>query len=105
MKRLDRIKSAGFKVLGRFGNKWYCVEKDGETGIILWQSAYKVHFFWNDFEGSASGNSPETCRDGSIGDVLGTDGEVRSYENMLRNAPEKYLSISDGLYRTSSYLF
>jgi hypothetical protein len=101
----QRLSVAGFTVHGHIGNFYRVTSRDGQDGIILRQSENRWHFFWSAFEGSASGSTPETCMQGGLGDVIDTDGQARSYEQMLLDAPQKYLAQCDGLYRESSNVF
>ena len=102
--RKDRVRKT-YDLHGSVGNKWFSVthRETGDQGILLCQSKHKWHFFWSSFEGSASGHSPETAVDGGLGDVIGTDGELRSYLKMVGNAPVIYLDECDGLYRNSTF--
>ncbi len=97
---------AGFTVINGWQKRFYkVIAPNGDRGVVLRQSKNKWHFFWDAFEGSASGHTPETCQKGGLGDVIGTDGELRSYENMLLGCPEAASRGSNGLYRCSSDVF
>jgi len=103
----DRIEQAGYQVFEVYGNgTYYSVQNPkNEEGVLVKQSDNIWHFFWNDFEGSASGNSPETAMNGGLGDVIGTDEELAVYKELMMNAPDKLLATSDGLYRCSSDVY
>lgn len=98
-----QLLAAGFKVHKGYRRKFYVVTApNGDDGVVLRQSPNKWHFFWRSVEASASGHSPETCMKGGLGDVIGTDGELRSYKRMMIAAPDALLTQCDGLYRCSS---
>jgi hypothetical protein len=106
MSRKDLVKEH-YTLHGSVDNKWFRVThmQSGDEGVLLCQSKHKWHFFWSAFEGSASGGSPETAVDGSLGDVIGTDGEMASYKRIMRAAPEVYSTDCDGLYRNVSFVY
>jgi hypothetical protein len=88
-----QLETAGFKVLRslRFG-KWYeVVAPTGEEGAVLRIGPNSWHFFGVNF--TASGSSAAGCLSGGLGDVIGTDGQLKTYERHVRNAPEYLASI------------
>jgi hypothetical protein len=106
MTRKEMI-SRDYTLHSSIDNKWFKVTQKatGDEGVLLCQSKHKWHFFWSRFEASASGNSPDSATNGSIGDVIGTDGEERSYKRIMLDAPDCYMAQCDGLYRCSSQVY
>lgn len=76
-----------------------------DEGVLVQQAPNIWHFFFSNFEGSASGQTPKTAIEGNLSDAIGTDDELKEYERLLINAPEVLLQSCDGLYRTSSGVF
>tara|TARA_R110000744_G_scaffold64675_3_gene133070 strand:- start:583 stop:900 length:318 start_codon:yes stop_codon:yes gene_type:complete len=102
MTTLELLTVSGYEVLSNVKRGWYHVSKDNEEGIVYRQNANTWHYFFNSFEGSGSGSSPENMETGCLGDVLD---DTRAYSKALLAAPEAYYSISDGLYRCSSDVY
>lgn len=84
--------------------KWYeAITPDGEEVAML-----KIGTAWHAFGGaewSGSGYSPRQALTGGLGDVIGSDSQLRSYENNVLAAPERLLQKYDGLYRVSSDIY
>jgi hypothetical protein len=103
----EQLIDAGYEIVSNIKRGWYHVRNKRndigiEEAIVYRQNTRCWHYFWNGFEGSASGSSPENMIKGSLGDVLD---DTRAYRKALLNAPEEYYTISDGLYRCSSDVY
>lgn len=98
------LEAAGFQVINKI-DRWYeVITPHGEPAVAYKQNAHAYHVFGLT-EWTASGCTAATSHTGGLGDALGTDGEVRSYERIVLRAPSKLLRKYDGLYRASSGVF
>ena len=100
--------AAGFTLKGVAPNdrRWiHVLAPSGEEGVLFRVSANKWHWFSWHYEATGSGHSPLRALDGGLGDVIGTDGEMRSYRVQMLAAPNCYLTKCAGLYRASCQVF
>lgn len=96
----QELTAAGFKVHKGYRGRFYLVTApDGESAVVLRQARNCWHYFANASEATASGSTAAECMRGGLGDVIGTDGEMRTYRRLMFSAPGALLRASDGLYR------
>lgn len=83
-----QLETAGFKISRSFRKgKWFEVTAPtGEEGAVLRIASNSWHFFGVNF--TSSGMSVETMLKGGLGDVIGTDSQLRTYERHVKNAPD-----------------
>lgn len=98
------LESAGFQVVSKTGRWYEVVTPIGEQAVAYKQNAHAYHTFGL-AEWTASGCNASTSHLGGLGDALGTDGEVRSYERIVLRAPSKLRRKYAGLCRASSDAF
>ena len=83
--------------------QWYeVVNPEGDEGVVLRQANDIWHFFFKDFEGTASGSCPERCYLDGLGDAIGTDAQLETYKKYLYRALDRLLAEYDGLYRAAT---
>jgi hypothetical protein len=86
MRQTDRmIQAAGFGIVEvHRPGRWYEVTApDGEHGAILKQSEACWHFFARDVAATASHSDVARCHLGGLGDAIGTDGQLKTYRQLL----------------------
>lgn len=104
-KSVQRLEAAGFTVGRAYRGRWFDVVKDGEAAVVVRQHENCWHWFAVANESTASGVSPERCADGLLGDVIGTDAELKTYTRLLLDAPQALLIHCSALYSASSEVF
>ncbi len=101
-KSVQRLEAAGFTVGKIHRGRWFEVTKNGEAAVIVRQHENCWHWFAMANESTASGSSPERCDTGLLGDVIGTDAELRTYRRLVLDAPTILCRKCSALYRASS---
>lgn len=97
-------RDAGFTVKGiaRNDRRWIHVfAPQGDEGVLFRVGANKWHWFSWKHEWTGSGHDPLNAMSGCLGDVIGTDGELRAYRKQMQAVPGCYLTQCAGLYRAS----
>lgn len=106
------LEEAGFTVVHEVRLKWkkpgrwfeVVTPGGGEDAVMLRQSPTVWHTFYR-YEATASGHDPFRALTGGLGDVIATDGQLRTYLDLVLEAPERLLREYDGLYRASSQAY
>lgn len=100
------LEADGFTVLRTFRNpRWFKVQKGDDIGYIARQGPRCWHYFWSNLEGTGSGETPSRAMFGGLGDVIGTDSEMRTYKRIVLNAPTLIRNTCHSVYRASSDVF
>lgn len=99
------LEAAGFIVVSCYSDsqtrpgRWFeCNDRHGDAVLMLRISSVKWHAFYQDVAATGSGHTPNHALSGGLGDVIGTDGEMKGYVRTIKNAPDTLIREYAGLY-------
>ena len=107
-KYIKQLEADGFTdvrlVRGRGCTQWFtAIAPPGRSPnppdpVVMLRIGSAWHCFYCSFRGAGSGYTPLAALRGCLGDVIGTDSQLRSYKKVVLNAPAWLSRSYDGLY-------
>lgn len=91
--------NAGYTIHSRLrGGRWFEVTTPGGQAAVVGVQNPKAWHVFGKSRWTTSGSSAERAERGGLGDVIGTDAEMRGYKRFVLGAPRNLAGNYDGLY-------